>query len=200
VGYTAAVPPNPRSHRTASRPYGVRGSGGDEKWKPAVARDKAVLTRKRAPGCFQDSVGHVSFLSDMWKRELNVKLSQLPATSAVTSGPTHLIMVPQTGYRCPTRQGDWVKEASIEFGGIKLTDAADRAYPGPRGHDDKVLKYKDAGSSIQCRLIVRRSPQPSQTRRLTLFSQFSEKEIGRSKVGFTGPFTHGDSMNVIARS
>ena len=32
--------------------------------------------------------------------------------------------------------------ATIEFGGIRLTDAANKAFLGLHGYDDKVLIYK----------------------------------------------------------
>ena len=83
------------------------------------------------------------------------KLSQLWTTSIATRGSTRLILVPQTPYRCPTRQDNWEEEAPIEFWDIKLTDAADRAYLDLDGHDDKVLDYQGVGSSISCRANVR---------------------------------------------
>lgn len=119
--------------------------------------------RKRAPrekpGHFQDSALEVSFPLGMWERKLNWESSQLPATSAATPGPTRLIIVPaQTRYECNTKQDCWGEVASIEFGGIKLTDAENMAYLGLHGRDDEVLIYQGVGSSITCRLDVRLVP------------------------------------------
>lgn len=96
------------------------------------------------------------------------KPSQLRATSVVTRGPTRFVTVPQTQYKCPTKQDDW-EETSIEFGSIKLTDAANGTYPGHDGHDDKVLKYSGAGSSILCRVNVRRTFQAPETCHFTSY-------------------------------
>jgi len=70
--------------------------------------------------------------------------------------PTHLIMFPQTRYKCAA-QYNWEEVAPIEFGGIKLTNAANKAYLGLHGRDDKVFTYTGVGSSIACRLNVRRT-------------------------------------------
>jgi len=85
------------------------------------------------------------------------KQPQPLATSVVVRGPTHLIEVPQIWYRCPTKQDIWEKVPPIEFEGIKLTDAADPVYFGLQNHDDGVLGYKGVGSSITCRVNVRRT-------------------------------------------
>jgi len=114
--------------------------------------------------------------------------------------PTDLIMVPQTRYECPTRQDGWESVAPIEFGGIKLTDAANKAYRGLHDYDDHAFNYEGVGRSISCRLNVRRTPQPSQTRRLTFISQFSGKDIGKVKVCPTDHSIVGGLTIVIAGS
>ena len=83
------------------------------------------------------------------------KSSQLRIIPTVTFGPTRLILVPQTPYKCPTAQESWTNEGPIEFGGIKLTDAANLDYLGLHGRDDKVLDYEGVRGTILCRLIVR---------------------------------------------
>ena len=93
-------------------------------------------------------------------------------------------LIPQTLYECATAQEGWVKQAPIEFGRIKLTDATNQRYPNARSDTDKVLNYEGVGSSVSCRLIVRRTSSTPQTCHLTFFSlfQFHEEEIGKSKV------------------
>ena len=107
----------------------------------------------------------MSFLAEIiiGSEVLRRKQSQLPATPTTTLVPTHFIKVPQEKYRCATDQGDWEEAAPIDFGGIKLTDAANKSYHGLHGHDDEVLDYNGVGSTILCRLTVRRTPQASQT-------------------------------------
>ena len=85
------------------------------------------------------------------------KFAQLRTTSLIIRGPTRLIKVPQPWYRCPTKQDGWENGVPIEFGGIKLTDAADPAYLGLRGHADTVLNYEGVGSTVSCRVNVRRT-------------------------------------------
>ena len=58
--------------------------------------------------------------------------------------------------------------APIEFGGIRLTDAANMAYPGLQGSDDEVFNYDGVGSAIVCRLAVRRVSQALQIRFRTI--------------------------------
>jgi len=73
----------------------------------------------------------------------------------IIRGPTCLIRVPQTWYETPARQDEWEEVAPIEFGGIKLTDAVNRARAGVQGYDDQVLDYKGVGGSVSCRINVR---------------------------------------------
>lgn len=97
------------------------------------------------------------------RREFQAFLAQFAANSAGTRGPTRLVPVPQTRYKCPQKQ-DWEYTAPVEFGNLKLTDAADQAYPHLQGRDEKVLNYRGAGSSVTCRL------------------SFSGRVIGTSKI------------------
>ena len=83
--------------------------------------------------------------------------SQLRVTSVVIRGPTQRVMIPQTKYKCAIKQDEWEKSESIEFGGIKLIDAADPAYLALPGSGEKVLDYNGVGSTIFCRLNVRRT-------------------------------------------
>lgn len=87
------------------------------------------------------------------------KLSQFPGTSAVTHSSTRLIPVPQTRYNPTAKQDDWEEVAPIEFGSIKLTDAANRTWTGPHGYDSKVLNYNGVGTTISCRMSVRQTFQ-----------------------------------------
>ena len=59
-------------------------------------------------------------------------------------------------YKC-TKQDEWEKSEPIEFGSIKLIDAADPAYLALPGSNEKVLDYNGVGSTILCRLNVRRT-------------------------------------------
>ena len=83
------------------------------------------------------------------------KSSQLPVFPATTRNSTRAELIAQTLYECSTKQDGWVKLAPINFGGVKLTDAADPGYLGIHGYDEKVLNYEGVGSSISCRLMVR---------------------------------------------
>ena len=102
---------------------------------------------------------------------------------AIVRGSTRFVLIPQTAYNCVTRQ-EWVKQAPIEFGGIKLTDAEDPGYLGVSGYNDKVLDYEDVRGSILCRLNVRQVSQTPAIHHFTFsaLSQFSGKEIGRLRV------------------
>ena len=88
------------------------------------------------------------------KIETECKASQLQTISAVTHGPTRLIKLPQTLYKCHTKQEDWRPEPPIEFGGIRLRDAANK-FRDLRDRNGSVLDYGGVGSSISCRLNVR---------------------------------------------
>ena len=103
---------------------------------------------------FLATVGLPTEIGDL---ELNQVL-QLPANSS-GRGPTSLLLVPQTRYKCPNTQERWSECAPIEFGSVRLTDAANEAYPGLQGANDKVLDYKGVGSAITCRLTVRRASE-----------------------------------------
>ena len=81
--------------------------------------------------------------------------SQLRATSVVIRGPTRLVIVPQIWYKCNTKQDEWEKGKPIEFGSIKLIDAADSANLVLHDSDEKVLSYDGVGTTILCRLGVR---------------------------------------------
>ena len=80
--------------------------------------------------------------------------SQLRATSVVICGPTRLVEIPQTWYKCITKQDKW-KGEPIEFGSIKLIDAADSANLVLHNSDEKVLNYDGVGTTILCRLGMR---------------------------------------------
>ena len=83
--------------------------------------------------------------------------SQLRATSVAIRGPTQLVKIPQTKYTCITKQDEWEKGEPIEFGSIKLIDAANSALFGLHGNNERVLNYDGVGSTILCRLDVRRT-------------------------------------------
>jgi hypothetical protein len=126
---------------------------------------------------------------------------QLPMTPATTRASAHFALIPQTPFKC-MRQSGWIKQPPIKFGGVKLADAADLGYFGISDYDDKVLNYKGVGGTISCRLIVRRTFQPSHTHvSLHVHSpfQFSGKEIKRLKVGPTTCLSADVFMSVIAR-
>jgi len=71
---------------------------------------------------------------------------QLLVTPLIIRSPTCLIRVPQMWYETPARQDEWEELPPIEFGEIRLTDAASRAWAGVHGYDDQVLDYKGVGS------------------------------------------------------
>ena len=79
-----------------------------------------------------------------------------------------LELVPQTRYKCPNTQERRRECAPIEFGGVRLTDAANEAYPGLQGANDKVLDYKGVGSATTRRLTVRRASEALKTHLSTL--------------------------------
>ena len=114
--------------------------GGERKPRRKLKEFKAFLV----------TVGLPAEIGDL---EFNQML-QLPANSS-GRGPTRPVLVPQTWYSPPNRQEDWDECAPIEFWGIKLTDAANEAYDGLQGADDKVFNYEGVGSAITCRLAVR---------------------------------------------
>ena len=68
--------------------------------------------------------------------------------------PAAFWIIPQTQYRCTTRQRGWVPQPPIEFGGVRLTDAASPRYPDIPSQDDEVFSCEDLGSSISCLLNV----------------------------------------------
>lgn len=162
VGHLTETPPALHSDRPNGRPIGVQRPKRGRQAKRIADPGKAVLTqrptRKGNPGDSKDSMAQVKFhiISDTETRAER-ESSQLRATSVVTRGPTRRIMVPQRWYSCPTKQESWEEEAHIEFGGMKLTDAANRTYLDLDGHDDEVLNYRGVGSSISCRVNVRRT-------------------------------------------
>jgi len=89
----------------------------------------------------------------------------LPVT--FTAAPsTRDTLILQTLYAPKTSKNHWVRQQPIVFGRVKLTDAADPAYFGIQGCDDKV-RYHGSRNSISCRLI------------------FSGREIGNRKVLIT---------------
>jgi hypothetical protein len=153
--------PTPRSDGLPSQPTGVQHPRKRTRAEQAVDSDKAGPPWKRAhmskPSDFQDPTAQASSLIGT---RIKRKSPQPPATSIVTHGPTRRVRVPQTRYRCATKQGSWEEEAPIEFGGIRLTDAADPTYTGFSGHGDKVLNHQGVGSSISCRINVRQTFQP----------------------------------------
>ena len=81
---------------------------------------------------------------------------------AITPGPTHVALVLQSQYVCPTKQSGWVRQAPIKFG-VKLVNAANPGYLGILGHDEQVLNYDGVGSTITCRLNVRGTVQTPST-------------------------------------
>ena len=167
-----AVPWNLPSARTPNQPMGVEPSGSTAgatetanhvqntpggKGKPRKKREEFKA--------FLAAVGLPSEIGDL---EFN-QLSQIPA-NPVGLGLTRLELVPQTWYKCRSRQEDRRECPPIEFGGIKLTDAANEAYPGLQGATEKVLNYEGVGSAITCRLTVRRASEALQIHFSTLAS------------------------------
>ena len=113
--------------------------------------DKLPLFRS-PPVMFSSSSSMISLKSFTKEVRLSAKLwkwepraererSQLPVTPVVAHSPVHLKVLPRTPYKSTTRQDDWVRQTSIEFGFAKLSDAADPRYLGVLGHDDRVLNY-----------------------------------------------------------
>ena len=154
-GHPAGLPRDLRSERTPSNSTKVRRSRSGKKPKQAVGPDDAAPARKRTsrrkPGGLRDSMTQVRFREMVRVAGAGSEPPQPPEIPTFTFGSTQFKMILQIPYRCPTRQSGWVRRAPIEFGWIKLTDAADPRYLG----DDKVLNYQGVGSSISCRLNVR---------------------------------------------
>ena len=115
------------------------------------------------------------------KIETEYKASQLRKIPAVTRGPTRLIKLPQMPYKCCIKQEDWRPEPPIEFGGIRLRDAANK-FRDLRDRNDNVLDYEGVGSSISCRLNVRWASQAPRVSPHPLLSQFPGGEIGSWRV------------------
>lgn len=113
------------------------------------------------------------------------KLPQLPVISAAARAPSHVELILQTPYRC-TRQDGWTQQTPINFGGVKLADAADPGYCF-HGHDEMVLDYDDVGSTISGRLNVRGLFQtpPDMSFHVHFPFQINGKAIGKLKVGAT---------------
>jgi hypothetical protein len=164
-GPIEAVPPNPRSTNMPSRTPGIRRSKTTGRAKKTAGQGEAISGRKRKlrrkVGEFRAFVAQVSPLAEIFAcanpgTSNETKPPQLPATTAVTRGSTHFITVPQTPYKSSNGQEDWEGFPSIEFGGIRLTDALNLTYPGLQGSEDAVLNYPGVGSSISCRINVRR--------------------------------------------
>ena len=120
--------------------------------------------------------------------ETECKSSQSPAIPIIIHDSRRVLLIPQTLYKCANLQDGWVKQAPIEFGRIKLIDAADQRYIGVHGYADKVLDYEGIGSSILCRLSVRKTFRTPRTCHLTFFSlfKFSRGVIWKWKVRSTG--------------
>jgi hypothetical protein len=158
--HVAAVPQKPHSDRMPDQLSGKR-----RNVTQTAGEYEAVPGRKRTPGkrkpCeFPDFTMQVCPLTETQEpTRIEKKPLQSPETPVAIGGATYFIKVPQTWYKTPARQEDWEEVAPIEFGGIKLTDAANQTWAGVPGYDDKVLDYRDVGSSILCRVNVRRTFQ-----------------------------------------
>ncbi|KAF9778493.1 hypothetical protein BJ322DRAFT_1093178, partial [Thelephora terrestris] len=137
-----AVSPDSHFSRTSSQPTGVRRV--ENAWKLGKTAGRAVNTPsgEREPRKKKD------------RREFKAFVAKLTADSVGICGPSRLHSVPITLYECPNRQEPWEKCALIEFGNLKLIDAANGVYASLQGSDDEVFNYNDVGSSISCRLRV----------------------------------------------
>lgn len=129
------------------------------------------------------------------------KSSQFPVIPTPMRSSTGLVLIPQTPYTPATKQGGWVMQPPIEFGGIKLTDAINPMHPGAHGYDDKVLNYEGVKNSIMCRLNVRRaSKRPDVSSHVFFLSKFSGRDIGASKVRPTSRRPADIFISTIIRS
>jgi hypothetical protein len=163
-----AVPPTFPSFRMPDQSMGIRRPGGTRKTRKAADPTQDTPDRKSTPrrrlGNFHAYIAQVSFTNRHQITRNETEFPQLPETPIGARGRTHLLEVPQTRYKCPIRQDSWGGNASIEFGGIKLTDALNRAHPGPEGSGDKVLNYVGVGSTVSCRINVSRVSRVLQIR------------------------------------
>ena len=100
----------------------------------------------------------VSLQEKLRGQQLNVKSSQLPASSTTTPS-TRDVLLSQTPFRPEVSRGNWNPQPPITFGRVTLRNAADSTYLDIPGYDGKVLDHHDIGNSIICRLIVRRTFQ-----------------------------------------
>lgn len=91
--------------------------------------------------------------------ETERKLPQDAVMPIVTRGSGQFKRISQTPYSSGVRQDGWIRQPPIDFGWLHLTDAENSEHTGFAGHNDKVFDYEDVGSSILCRLNVRRLPQ-----------------------------------------
>jgi hypothetical protein len=94
------------------------------------------------------------------KLELNLlQPSQRSVIAPVIRPVTQFKMILQIPYECLTRQGGWNRQPPIDFGLVRLVDAANRRYIGIPGNEDEVLDYEGVGSTITCRLQVSQLPK-----------------------------------------
>ncbi|KAF9643726.1 hypothetical protein BDM02DRAFT_1359129 [Thelephora ganbajun] len=153
-----AVPPDPYSGGIFSQPTGIQRSRTGREARQTAAQDRAGPGRKPTTKRKPD--------------DSQVSTERIPKTSVITCDPTYLARVPQTRYICAVGQGDW-EGVSIEFGGIKLKDVANPACTSLQDHDEEVLNYEGAGSTISCRINVRSVCQSSTPDTLSHPSSFS---------------------------
>ena len=165
-----AVPPNLPSVRTPSQHMGAEPSGSTAEASETANHARNTPGSERKPRRkrkeFKAFLATVGLPAEIGNLEFN-QILQLSANSS-GRGPTRPELVPQTWYSPPNRQEDWNECAPIEFGGIKLTDAANEVYEGLQGARDKVFNYEGVGSAITCRLAVRRASEAPQIRFFTL--------------------------------
>lgn len=90
--------------------------------------------------------------------------TELPMVTPPPHGPRQRIMIVQTRYSSANRQSDWIQQPSIEFGWLKLSDAANPNYTGIPALHDQAFNHEGVGGAILCRL------------------HFRGNEIGRSKI------------------
>lgn len=73
----------------------------------------------------------------------------------------HLCIVEQVPYQCKAAQKVWTLLKTIDFRikgveGMKLTDAMGLHFDGLDGRDDDMFENEGVGTSVSCRIHVRR--------------------------------------------
>jgi hypothetical protein len=97
-------------------------------------------------------------------RELNRSECQALNWLRPLSQPTarRRIEIQQPPYVCGNRQLKWIQQGPVDFfvrgqPGIRLTDALDPHFSDLDRRHDMMFQYAGAGSSVSCRIHVRRS-------------------------------------------